>query len=84
MNNLTINVYLTDEDGDMITPVYKSKRPQEDPYNFLMITTKEDPDKWHYAWIMNLDKLLMVNKVRRNLITLNKLTTGKPLHRSAL
>lgn len=58
MNNITVNVYMVEEDGDMIKPVYLSKRPQDDPYNFLMIVSKDDPTKWHYTWISSLDKLL--------------------------
>ena len=58
LNNLTINVYMVEENGDMIRPVYLSKRPQDDPYNFLMIVSKDDPSKWHYAYISSLDRLL--------------------------
>ena len=58
MNNITVNVYMVEEDGDMIRPVYLSKRVQDDPYNFLLIVSKDDPTKWHYTWISSLDRLL--------------------------
>lgn len=87
MNNLTINVYSVDEEGGGIKLVYKSKRAQDDPYNFLMIVSKSKNDSalWHYAWIRNLDKLWRVNKEwRRNLAKLNKLSTDRSRHPSAL
>ena len=58
LNDLTANIYMVEEDGKMIRPLYLSKRPQDDPYNFLMIVSKDDSTKWHYAWISSLDKLL--------------------------
>lgn len=71
MNNLTINVYMIEEDGGVFTPVYISKRAQDDPYNFLMIVSKNVPNHWHYAWIKNLDELQKASEEwSRNLVAL--------------
>ena len=76
MNNITVNVYMVQDDGGVVTPMYLSKRAQDDPYNFLMIVSKDDSTKWHYAWIQDLDRLLKLSEDwRRNLntLTLNRI-----------
>ena len=55
LNDLSINVYMTDTNGKNIWPVYISKRRQTDPINLLMLS---DGEKSHYTLIKNFNGLL--------------------------
>ena len=56
MNDLTINVYMTDKTGSDIWPVYISKRRGDDPINLLLLC--DNNEKSHYTWIKNFNGLL--------------------------
>ena len=55
MNNLTINVYMSNKSGSDIWPVYISKRRGNDPINLLLLS---DDEKSHYTLIKNFNGLL--------------------------
>merc|ERR1711936_1234434 len=52
MNNLTINVYMSNKAGSDIWPVYISKRRGDDPTNLLLLS---DDEKSHYTYIKNFN-----------------------------
>ena len=55
MNEMTVNVYMTDTKGRDIWPVYISKRRGSDPVNLLLL---QDGEKTHFTWIKNFNRLL--------------------------
>ena len=55
LNDLTINVYMTDTNGNNIWPVFISKRRGSDPINMLLLS---DGEKSHYTLIRDFDRLL--------------------------
>merc|ERR1711936_437835 len=55
MNNLTINVYMSNKSGSDIWPVYISKRRGDEPINLLLLS---DDEKSHYTYIKNFNGLL--------------------------
>ena len=57
MNNLTINVYITQPEWTFVRPLRFSKREQSNPINLLMIHDSET-NQSHYAWIKSLNRLL--------------------------
>ena len=59
LNDLPINVYMTDTNGKNIWPVYISKRRQTDSINMLLLT---DGEKSHYTLIKDFNALLSYDK----------------------
>ena len=55
LNDVTINVYMTDDKGKEIWPVYISKKRESDPINLLIL---QDGEKSHYTLIKNFNALL--------------------------
>ena len=62
MNDIPIAVYGVKENGQEVYPLYYTKRRDKKPINLLLI---EGEEKNHYAWIKNLD-CLMVCQERQN------------------
>ncbi len=56
MNDIPIAVYRVEENGVEVYPLYYTKRRDKDPINLLLI---EGDENYHYAWIKNLDCVLM-------------------------
>ena len=59
-NNLSINVYSTNMNGDEINPLFLSKVQDCQLINLLLIMGKE---KNHYVWVKNFNRLLCNNKI---------------------
>ena len=59
-NDLAINVYHIQHNGTLISPLRITQKEVrlEEFINLLLI---ESPDRTHYVWIRNLDKLLKYN-----------------------
>ena len=55
LNNVTINVYMTDDKGKDIWPVFISKKRECDPINLLIL---QDGEKSHYTLIKDFNGLL--------------------------
>ena len=55
LNELSINVYMSDKTGKNIWPIYISKRRGSDPINLLLLS---DGEKSHYTWINDFNALL--------------------------
>ena len=55
LNDVTINVYMTDDKGKDIWPVFISKKRECDPINLLIL---QDGEKSHYTLIKNFNGLL--------------------------
>ena len=62
MNDIPIAVYGVKENGENVYPLYYTKRRDKEPINLLVI---EGEGNYHYAWIKNLD-CLMVCQERQN------------------
>ena len=56
MNDVTINVYMTDKGGSDIWPLYISKRRGDEPINLLLLC--DNNENTHYTWIKNFNRLL--------------------------
>ena len=61
LNDLPINVYMTDTNGKNIWPVYISKRRQTDSINMQLLT---DGEKSHYTLIKDFNALLSYDKMQ--------------------
>ena len=57
MNQLTINIYITQPGWTFVRPHRFSKREQSNPINLLMIHDPET-NQSHYAWIKSMNRLL--------------------------
>merc|ERR1712055_564862 len=59
MNNLSINVYMTDRSGDDKWPIYISKRRDNESINLLLLS---DNEKCHYTLIKNFNAFCRKSK----------------------
>ena len=56
-NNINISVYTMKHDGDIVYPLYMTKRRNDDPIINLLMITKEDNNS-HYTLIKDLNVFL--------------------------
>ena len=63
LNDIPIEVYRVKENGKQVYPLYYTKRRDKDPINLLLI---EGDENYHYAWIKNLDCILVCEERQNN------------------